>query len=446
MLAPGEHVVVAVSGGSDSTALLRCLYSLAPKLHVSLTVAHLNHRLRGSEGNDDEEFVRRMAADLGIPFISEAIDVRRLAAAGKRNLEELARDARYDFLRRTAHCVGAQKIAVGHNQNDQAETVLLRFLRGSGLHGLSAIHPVVDGLVIRPLLECSREKILEYLKQLGACHREDSTNLDFQHRRNRVRQELMPYLEKNFNPGIVQTLAREACLARETSALIESQAQQAFEILHQQIEDGISLPIRDLLGLHPALQKQVVRFALKKCLGSLHRVATLHIESILALCRVKQSGRRIRLPHGNVALRQFSNLLLLKHDLPSGSSFTYELAVPGRRLVPEARAEFSARICSTPSPSEMKGKSSSQAFLDPSVLPELLTIRSRAPGDRYGGSGHRKIKKMLIDSRVPIALRAALPMVAAGNDIIWIPGFRPARQFAARPGSETCVLVEIHRL
>ena len=150
MLTPGDHVLVAVSGGADSVALLLCLHKLARELHISLSIAHLNHRIRGLEGDADEDFVRRLSADLKLPFFSEIIEVKRKAAAAKENLEELARLTRYDFLRRTARRIGAQKIAVGHTLNDQAETVLFRFIRGSGIEGLSAIHPVVEGLVIRP--------------------------------------------------------------------------------------------------------------------------------------------------------------------------------------------------------------------------------------------------------------------------------------------------------
>ena len=196
MLNPGDHVLVAVSGGADSVALLLCLHKLARALPLSLTIAHLNHRIRGQEGDADEDFVRSLSAGLHLPFCSEAIEVKKQAIEGKHNLEELARLKRYEFLRRTARRIGAQKIAVGHNLNDQAETVLFRFIRGSGIEGLSAIHPVVDGLVIRPLLDCSRKEIVEYLKQKGASYRDDSTNKDVQLARNRIRMELVPYLEK----------------------------------------------------------------------------------------------------------------------------------------------------------------------------------------------------------------------------------------------------------
>jgi tRNA(Ile)-lysidine synthase len=344
MLAAGEHVVIAVSGGADSTALLLCLHSLAPELHLTITVAHLNHRIRGIEGDADEEFVRCMSADLGIPFVSEIIEVKEQAALAKQNLEQLARQIRYDFLQRTARSVGAQRIAIGHTLNDQAETAIFRIIRGSGIEGLTAIHPVIDGQIIRPLLECSRNSIIEYLKQRGSGYREDSTNKDLRYSRNRIRQELIPYLQRAFNPRLVETIARETSLARETWDLIESQAKKAFENLHHSIDGGIALKTKEVLKLHPALQKQVLRHALRQCLGSLRGITSIHIDTLLSLCRECQSGARTSLPHNSMAVRQFDDLLLLRHEPAPRRHFSYDLAVPGTLLIPEIGAKLSAEI------------------------------------------------------------------------------------------------------
>jgi len=443
MLDGGEHVVIAVSGGADSTALLLCLHRLAPELRLTLTVAHLNHRIRGAEADQDEEFVRRMSASLALPFLSETIDVRRQAKAAKQNLEESARRIRYDFLNRAAHRAGAQKIAVGHNLNDQAETVIFRFIRGSGIEGLSAIHPVVRGIVIRPLLECSRSSILEYLKQREAAFREDASNLNFQHARNRIRRELIPYLEQHFNPQLIETLAREALLARETSSFLESRGKELFNALHFRSDESLSINIAALLRMHSILQKQVLREALRECLGSLRGVTSRHVESILSLCRSGQSGSRIQLPHGCTARRQFDEILLFRQPVQPVGSFIFELSVPGRSLVSETGDVITASICSTPDLQTIKRDCAHRAFLEPSVLPAALTVRSREPGDRYGGPGHRKVKKMLIDRRISLPRRAVLPMIVAGDAVIWIPGFRPARGYEARPGSRECVMIEL---
>ncbi len=444
MLAGGEHVLVAASGGADSTALLLCLCELASDFRLTLTVAHLNHGIRGSEANVDEDFVRRLSESLGLPFISETINVKQQASAEKQNLEELARRLRYDFLRRTAHKVGAQKIAVGHNLNDQAETALFRFIRGSGFEGLSSIHPTVGGVVIRPLLDCSRHSIIHYLKRMGAQYREDSTNQDFRHTRNRIRQELLPYLEKHFNPQLVAALAREARLARETWSFMESRAKESFQEIQLRIGDAVAIKVEDLLKMHPALQKQVLRQAMKESLESLRGITSIHIESILLLCK-EQSGATIQLPRGSIAMRQFNKIVFLRQQLPPAPSFSCELDIPGKCSIAEVGADFASEICDTPDLQTIKGKYSTQAFLKRSALPATLTIRSRMPGDRYGGKGHRKVKKMLIENRIPLSQRSVLPMIAAGTEVIWIPGFRPARAYEAQPGSPGCVVVTIKK-
>jgi tRNA(Ile)-lysidine synthase len=445
MLAGGEHVLVGVSGGADSTALLLCLHRLASEFHLTLTVAHLNHKIRGTEADADEDFVRNMSASLGLPFISENIDIKQQARVQKQNIEELARQVRYDFLNHAAKQSGAQKIAVGHNQNDQAETALFRFIRGSGVEGLSAIHPVVGGLVIRPLLECSRDSILSYLSRMGASYREDSSNEDFRHTRNRIRRELLPYLEKHFNPQLVATLAREAQTARETWSLIESQAAELLKKIHSRTENGVSINLEKLRKVHPALQNQVLRQALKECTGTLRGIGATHIESLRSLCGTEQSGSQIQLPHGCTGIRQFDELVLLNRPLPPDRIFQYELSIPGQCLVAEAGMIFTSARCGVPDFQTMKTECSLRAFLEPSSLPHSLTIRSKIPGDRYGGHGHRKVKKMLIENRIPVARRSFLPMIVAGADVIWIPGFRPARNYEARPDSPECIVITMDR-
>jgi tRNA(Ile)-lysidine synthase len=442
MLAPGQRVVVAVSGGADSTALLLCLHALKPLLNCDLTVAHLNHCLRGKEGDEDEAFVRRLSAELGLPYETESIEVLTQASDAKQNLEQAAREKRYDFLRRVADKRGAQKIAVGHNRNDQAETALFRFLRGSGIEGLSAIHPVVDGRVIRPMLECSRDSILEYLKQRGCEYREDSSNTDLRYSRNRIRRELIPYLEENFNPGLVDTLAREALLIRETWALFEALALETFNRLVHPVDNGISLKIEAIKVLHPALQKQVLRCALRRCLGSLRGISLANVEAVLALCMHSQSGGRILLPHNAIALRQFDDLLLLRNAPCSCAGFSYELEVPGYCYVAEACAAFRTEIRESPERGTAKDYVI-RTFLEPSALQTPLIIRSRIAGDRYGGAGRRKVKRMLIDAKIPLIRRDDLPMVVSGRDVIWIPGFRPAKAYRAGRGSKTSVMIEV---
>ncbi len=442
MIRSGDRVLVGVSGGADSTALLTCLHRLAPRLGIHLSVAHLNHHMRGAESDADEEFVRQLSAELRLPFLPEAAAVQEFSAAGGRNLEEAARELRYDFLKRAAHRAGAGKIAVGHTLNDQAETVLLRLLRGSGIEGLSAIHPVRDETIIRPLLECSRQEILDYLAQRGVGHREDASNFDLRFRRNRLRQECIPYLEKNFNPRLIETLAREAALARDTADLLSSIALREYKSLCTSRAETITLPIEGINRLHAAIQKMVLRIALREVRGSLRGIATSHIEEILRLCGRLQSGRWTLLPGGIIAEREFNDLVFRRAHPGSVFPFCYPLPVPGRCDVPEAGIEVCASIADAARPAER----SRRVCLDMGLLPDSLVVRSRLAGDRYGGPGHRKLKKMLIDAKVGHYMRRTQPVIAAGNTVLWVPGFEPAKPFRAKDQSGRCVVLEIRAL
>ena len=444
MIAPEEHVVVAVSGGADSTALLVCMKTLARETRLTLTAAHLNHRIRGAEGDDDAEFTRQLCVTLGIPFVTETIDVKKQAEDSGENLEACARRVRYAFLRRAARRAGAQKIAVGHNRNDQAETAIFRFLRGSGIEGLSAVRPVLSDGIVRPLIDCSRELIRGYLQDKAVRWREDSTNAELHYARNRIRRELIPYLEKKFNPRLIDTLARETGIARETWDFIETQSRAALANLYAETGEGISLDAAGLLRLHPALQKQVLRLALKDGFNSLRNISAAHIENLLTLCEKRTGGGETRLAGGIRGIRSFDRLLLQKHPPKPAVGYSYPLTIPGELLVPEIGTRFRFTIIRRPVDVETARKNRRQALLDPAALPEPLTIRSRKPGDRYGGEDRRKVKKMLIDAKIPFDRRAMLPMIAAsGSVVIWIPGLRPARGYEAKPEADACLLAEM---
>ena len=447
MITPGEHAVVAASGGADSTAMLVCLKTLALEMRLTLTAAHLNHCIRGQEGDADAEFTRQLCETLEIPCVTEMIDVIKQAEDTGENLEACARRVRYAFLHRVARSVGARKIAVGHNMNDQAETAIFRFLRGSGIEGLSAVRPVIRDGIVRPLIDCPREMIRRYLKDKAVSWREDSTNADLHYSRNRIRRELIPYLEKHFNPRLIDTIARETGIARETWDYIEAQSQSALANICIETEDGISLDIAGLLNLHPALQKQVLRMALKNAFDSPPNIGAEHIKNLLALCEKRTGGGETRLAGENVGIRSFNRLLLQKYTSKPASEYSYSTNIPGEIHVPEVKALFRFTIirqqAGMADVKAVRENRRRQAMFDPAALSKSLTVRSRKPGDRYGGYGRRKVKKMLIDAKIPLDRRAVLPMLTAGDAVIWIPGFRPARGYEARPESGVYLLAEM---
>jgi tRNA(Ile)-lysidine synthase len=436
MVRPGDRVLVSVSGGADSTALLVVLDRLSSRLGATLAAAHLDHGLRGEESDEDARAVAALCERVGVPLQSEKVDMR--AAARGRNLEEAAREARIDFLRRASAGAGASRVALGHTLNDQAETVLMRLVRGTGGAGLAAIHPVVDGVFIRPLIESTREEVVRYLRERGVSWREDTSNRDLRFRRNRVRAELIPYLQEHFNPKVVQALGRHAAAAREEAEFLERTAAEAYGSLRRAAPAGIALDAAGLGALDPALRAPVLRIALVEARGSLRGITARHLEGLLGLCRAGQSGRRVRLPGGTEAVRLFDRLLIGEQPARA-ARFSYDLPIPGTVRVVETGLELTARLVRAVEPAPQRPEA---ACLDADLLPPSLTVRSRRPGDVYGRRGSRKVKKLLIDARIPVPARETLPMVAAGDGVVWIPGFPPARYYAARATTPRCVVLE----
>lgn len=297
MLAPGDSVLVGVSGGPDSVALFLALRKLAESLSLQLCIAHVNHCLRGEESDRDEVFVRELAASCGVDVYVEKIDVAAVARERKRSIEEAARDVRYDFYRSVAASRGAIRIALGHNSDDNAEQVLMNLLRGSGPRGLAGIPPVREGGIIRPLIRTTRQEILDYLKACGRSFVQDSSNQDVRFLRNRVRHELLPHLKAVYNPGVSVALNRLSAILSEEEDWMEAET-LAVADTHLEWVDKNEIRLKRLFfsSAHPALARRVIRFALRGVKGDLKRISLGHIDDVLALILGRGTGKRLDLP------------------------------------------------------------------------------------------------------------------------------------------------------
>jgi len=292
LLERGDHLLVAVSGGPDSVALLRAMVALSPEYELRLTAAHLNHGLRGAEAHAEEVFVRSLCAGMGIPCLCKAVDIRALRKGRGMSLEEIGREQRYRFLDETAKTCGASKIATGHHRDDQAETVLINLLRGSGLEGLKGIPPVRDGRIIRPLLHVGRKEILEFLNHQGLTYMTDSSNSSPLFLRNRIRHELIPELALRYNPAVVEALSHTADIIRREDDYLQAVVRQIlgqWEIVPGAPEIRISLTA--LLGLHEALQGRLIKYMLGAAALPGHGIGYRHIEAVLGFARRKSRRR-----------------------------------------------------------------------------------------------------------------------------------------------------------
>lgn len=435
MLEDGVTVVVAVSGGPDSVALLHILKQLQQRRYPSLIlhVAHLNHRLRGSESNEDEQFVRELAAKLGLGFTSHQQDIRALARKQGRNLEEVAREERYRFLRHVAACLPAHRIATGHTLTDQAETVLMRLIRGAGGEGLTAIHPVVDDLIIRPLLGVTRTEVLAYCEEIGAPYRVDRTNLEPTLFRNRIRHDILPQLE-TLNPSVTESLARAAENLRLDEDYFDHIISHLMpECIASRGEGALSLNMAALCDLHPALRRRVLRAALRELRGDLHRIRQAHVEAVEHLLQAGMSGRRVHLP-GLTVWREF-DVLTLRLEGAEAAPAPQDL-VEGR---PIRWGPFRLSL-RRGLPHESFLLAPGAVLLDDEKLPAQLRIRARRPGDRYVPAGHRqprKLKRLMLEHKIPVSQRDRWPIVVTADDdhIVWGPQLPLAAPFA--PGSQT---------
>ncbi|WP_300668705.1 tRNA lysidine(34) synthetase TilS [Desulfoluna sp.] len=453
MCAPGDHLLVALSGGADSMALLHSLHELAPRLGLTLSVAHLNHSIRGEAADRDQLFSSQAARALSLPYYTDTVNVPALAHNTQIGLEEAARQARHAFLHEVASSCGARRIAVGHHKGDMAEQLLLNLLRGSGLKGLGAMEPVTASGIIRPLITLSREEITAWLTARDLTHVTDQTNSDTTYTRNRVRHRLIPFMESAFNPSTVDTLARTAALLRDDEAWLQEMTETLYTdclLCHEAPHLELSAP--KLLTLHPAARNRVLRHSVATLCGSTRTLTTAHIENLSLLLKQGRAGRSIDLTRGlrGVLTRGSLHLQLETENLRKRRpallaetppfAYTIDRPTPTRPLnltITETGDQLLFRCTRTPAALSLS-RDVQRVFLAPEAAAFPITVRNTRPGDRFrpeGGQGSRKIGRFLADCQVEGPMRSQIPLVVSKEDILWVAGYRlDAAATAPPPG------------
>ncbi len=317
MVTPGDHILVGLSGGPDSVSLLLALAALSKQLNITLGAAHINHLLRGDDAKKDEAFARNLAGQLNLAVHITQIDVHALAEKEKHSLEEAGRNARYGFFHHLCRKHAYTRVATGHTEDDNAEMLLINLLRGSGIQGLTGIPPVRDRLFIRPLIRTSKEQILRFLKETDQDFRIDASNTDTRFLRNRIRCRLIPLLEKEYNPSVVDTLNRFSRIAARENDYLTRTAEEALQNCMAACDaDGLHLHIRPLLDLHPALQFRVLRLAIRRVKADLKRIQQVHLQDILDLARRKGPDKSLDLP-GQIRIYKSGEVVRIrKEDTP----------------------------------------------------------------------------------------------------------------------------------
>jgi tRNA(Ile)-lysidine synthase len=441
----GERIGAAVSGGPDSVLMLDFLARMSADVGFQLAAVHFNHHLRAAESDEDESFVRGLAERYGVPFFRGEARVAEEARKRRRNLEATARDFRYRFFLGLIRQGKVDKVATAHTLDDQAETVLLHILRGTGTRGLGGIHRVLQNKVVRPFLGLTRAEIEAEITKRNIPFRVDSTNLETRFRRNKVRMELLPILERDYNPEIKRLLSELATRAREDEAFLDQQARERAGAWRLR-EDGAEKISRTALrGMPPALARRVLRLMLAEVGRGVAGVTHRHIEALHRFALEAQSGKKLQLARGLSARTEFDWLVLLPDEGNKGRlEFVYNVAVPGTISVAEIGRNVTFKIVSCKD-SDRGYNGMEWPKLDPLEMPARLVFRNWRQGDRYCPSGSRKsfkLKELFRRHRVPLSKRAHWPVLDSDKGIVCVRGLPAAAWAAAR--KECARILVIH--
>ena len=454
MIAAGDSILVGVSGGPDSVALLHLLLARVQRYQLRLGVAHLDHSLR-PESERDADFVRRMAVGLGLAVYMDKIDVVRMQRQLHLSLEEAARKARYDFFQRTAGQHGYAKVAIGHHADDNAETLLLHLLRGSGRLGLGGIRPIRQGVYIRPLIRAGRTDIENYLRIRGSAFLNDRTNTDSAMLRNRIRQRLIPLLESDYRPGLRAILSRTAEVLAAEEEWIEELLRPVFErLITDRRPEGLALAAAGIGELPLAAARRIVRSALRLARGDLGRIGFAHVEQIIHLSRLSGEAGPVHLPGNLRVLRHQDQLVFAQQDPgrvfepPRTLPGDYEYSLPEGGVLMIRETGDRIRLSEVPrhALADPTVADAQTAFLDRDAVQFPVTIRNRRPGDRFnplGAGGSQKLKKFFCDHKVPDAERRRCPLLVSGGRILWVAGHRIDHQARIKPLTRRVLKAEV---
>lgn len=425
MIVKGDRIIVGVSGGPDSICLLHALHYLREKLNIEVIAAHVNHCIRGKTADEDEEYVLTFCDSNKIECHSIKIEVEEIAKAQNISTESAGRNARYDFFYQLMKDCNASKIAVAHNANDQAETVLMRLMRGAGSHGLSGIRAVRDGVVIRPLLNVKRQEIEDYCLENNLKARIDETNLQTIYARNKVRLELIPYIRENFNNDIINTLIRTSTSLAIDSDFMENEAREKF-LNYCSIHKEKVIIAKEAFGLHKAMLVRIIRLAFIKLTGSLVNLEGVHIYDVIKIQSLG-TGKELSLPNGILACNNYGDIQLKRiSETPNKNVKEYLLKlgennVDGYKVTIKELNNLSLNY-----------ENKYIKYFDMDEIKGRMMFRYRKEGDRMtpiGMKGSKKLKDIFIDLKVPKDERGKIPIICFNDKIAWLVGYKTSEEF-----------------
>ncbi len=424
MINISDTIIVGVSGGADSIALLHILTRLASDFSFKLAAAHLNHMLRGDDAEKDEEHVTLTCQKWGVTCFTKRADVGALAEKWRISEEEAGRKARYEFFHELMKDIKADKLALAHHRDDKVETIFHNIIRGTGTHGLKGINYVRDGFVIRPLLDATKEEILHYCKEQNLSFRKDLSNNNLSYTRNRLRHGLIPFIQDNFNPNIAKTILRMSEVIGEEDEYLEQYCRELLTALLSFEKNKAKVDLDRFNSLHLALKRRLLRMVIMGFMDEFSCIELVHIDNIISMLRNARQEASFRLP-GKISVTKRYGYANISADSKEVSikPFEYALTIPGSVFIHEANVRISAVF-------KEKSQISSEKnpiHIEADNLDSSLVVRNRKTGDRFkplGMSSEKKLKEFFIDWKVPREERDLIPLITDSQNVIWVTGYQ----------------------
>lgn len=448
LIQKGDKIVLGLSGGPDSVCLLHVLNRLKKDFNIEIYAAHLNHQIRGIEAQKDALYVSKLCEDMGIIFFVKSINVPKYCENEGLSLEEGARKLRYEMFYEIKDKIKANKIAIGHNLNDQAETVMMRIMRGTGLKGLKGIDYIRDNCIIRPILDVERSEIEEYCEAYNLNPRIDKTNLENIYTRNKIRLDLLPYMKDNFNSNVIESIVRMSNSLKSDNDYIEKEAEAKFREVSNIKEKGfVEINLDDFVCLHDAIKVRVLRNSIKHILGDTNFVDQRHIEDIMSLEDNSKVNKVLTLPRNIFVYRKKDSIILTNEEIVSEEiEFYYNIPSNGFIKIKELKQIIETQVMSIDRYKSMKLDNSSKGF-DFNKVKGGIVIRSRRQGDKIKlAMGSKKVKDLFIDLKIPREERCKIPIITDSEGIICVGDYKISENYKIDENTKEVLKINFNKL
>ncbi|KPI46961.1 tRNA(Ile)-lysidine synthetase [Clostridioides difficile] len=448
LIQKGDKIVLGLSGGPDSVCLLHVLNRLKKDFNIEIYAAHLNHQIRGIEAQKDALYVSKLCEDMGIVFFVKSINVPKYCENEGLSLEEGARKLRYEMFYEIKDKIKANKIAIGHNLNDQAETVMMRIMRGTGLTGLKGIDYIRDNCIIRPILDVERSEIEEYCEAYNLNPRIDKTNLENIYTRNKIRLDLLPYMKDNFNSNVIESIVRMSNSLKSDNDYIEKEAEAKFREVSNVKEKGfVEINLDNFICLHDAIKVRVLRNSIKHILGDTNFVDQRHIEDIMSLESDSKVNKMLTLPRNIFVYRKKDSIILTNEEIFNEEiEFYYNVPSNGFIKIKELKQIIETQVISIDRYKSMKLDNSSKGF-DFNKVKGGIVIRSRRQGDKIKlAMGSKKVKDLFIDLKIPREERCKIPIITDSEGIICVGDYKISENYKIDESTKEVLKINFNKL